>query len=132
MGTEYWLVDRESKSALDVGKFYRLLGDRSGYNEEETVTEQHCQTADGRPTIRSVGAATWIRDVASGRPVEMWSEHSEGDWSCYDPDNSCQVPRDGWTLYSVFDLSMPYDKHLRLWRPSEVQAIVDALPKENH
>lgn len=130
MGTEYWLVDREGRNALDVDKAYGLANEvADAYPDGDTlghvVTPEMVERFDcPRGAWLRLAIQTWMRDVAKGRPVEIWDDQTDSEWQGYDDAAHRFVAQPGWTLYQTHDGVSPYTDHIRLWRPPEVANLI--------
>lgn len=128
MGTEFWLVDREGRNALDVDKWYGLANAvYDSYTDGRTLG--HVVTPEmvracfcPRGEWLRTAALLWMERVAGGRPVELWDDQTDDEWEGYDDERDFYA-MPGWTLY---DSHTP-PRH-PLWRPPEVEAALAARP----
>ncbi len=137
MGTDYWLVDREGKNALDVDRWYALAmqpeydGCMIDY-EDCAVTLDTIRRVlaplpgERAPTPRSLWlvalSTAWMEDVAQGRTVILRTHDNDDEW--VDQDCASDAPMPGWTLWSLFE---PRSPHTQPWAPREAVAARRAL-----
>lgn len=132
MGTEYWLVDRTGRHALDIDKAYGLaqiagpLGSLVTPAMVDALEAEKVARFGERGRWLPTAIRLWMERVAEGRPVEPWDDQTDDEWEVWD--NGLHAAP-GWTLYQTHDLGAhPLPAHMRLWRPPEVLTIKETTP----
>lgn len=106
-----WLVDREGRNALDVGRT-PTLGPVGSVVTAESI--DHARLGPHWLAVR-----LWVERIARG-PVELWDDAASGEWEPWDGVFRVAV---GWKVWQVTE---PVPPRRRLWRPAEVTAIAEA------
>lgn len=92
--SDYWLVDREGRNALSVGRV--RVAKVGALVVPSDITHW--------PAVRA-----WIRDIAQGRPVEVADDSDE--WEPWDGHFYVRV---GWKVYQMTE---PCPERRNLWKP---------------